>query len=163
MTDYLKGYIKGLAVGILCASFSVSVSAQAFSLPELDDQWGEQLTQPVASEWVILSTGKSGGGLVKEVLTALEIKDLSALNIRYVSDISGMPSFITNWIALPKMQTLPFKIYLDKTGDATREWPRKEGFVSVFNIADSEVGETLYFDDETALKQFILKVKASVK
>lgn len=109
---------------------------------------------------VNFSSHRDGVQWVKDSLIELELTDLQRHNMLYVADISVMPDFIIKLFAIPKMQDLPFKVYLDKEGETTAGWPRNQEQVSVYKVVDHEFVETQYFAGKEALKTFFQGVIA---
>lgn len=149
-----------IAAALLGGSWS-SVQAQpVLPMSEFVDQFEQPQTLNEKTTLVIFSADKEPGRWVKESLTQLNITDLNAINWLYVADVSAMPSFITNMMAIPKMKDFPFAIALDKSGDVTRDWPRKADQVSVYKMNKLDVAEMLYFDSAEALLVFLTDFKA---
>jgi hypothetical protein len=132
------------------AQAEVSVQSAAF-----EDQWEKPHSISAETNWLIFSSHKDGGKWVKESLTELSVTDLSQYKTVFVADISAMPGFITRMFAIPKLQDLPFKVYLDLEGTATQNWPRNSEQVSVYRLQQGEIMSTEYFSDEVALNTFL--------
>ncbi|WP_178862326.1 hypothetical protein [Thiomicrorhabdus cannonii] len=142
----------------------LAFSAQAAELKSLQahtfmDQWDKPQTLNEQTEWLILSTHKAGGEWVKKALSDLKIQDLAAKNWLYVADISAMPSLITRFVAIPKMQDYTFAIALEKEGEVTANWPKQADKVSVYKLKGLQIEEVHTLDSEQAVLNFIKLIK----
>jgi len=72
-------------------------------------------------------------------------------NLLYIADISSMPSFVTNWFALPKMKKLPFKIALIYDEEVAKPINKEEGKISVIYLKDNHV-KSIKFVEPNSLK-----------
>ena len=152
MKRILRNIMFTLAISSVA---TLSYAATSVKNVSFEDQWDVSHAISEQTQWLIFSSHKDGGKWVKESLTELEVTDLEAYKIVYVADISAMPSFITSMFAIPKMQDLAFKIYLDKEGDATVNWPRNQEQVSVYKVENGTFAGTQYFAEKDALKAFL--------
>lgn len=157
MKKMLKKAILTLA---MCSFASLSYAAISVQDVNFEDQWGTTHTVSAETQWLIFSSHRDGVQWVKDSLIELELTDLQRHNMLYVADISVMPDFIIKLFAIPKMQDLPFKVYLDKEGETTAGWPRNQEQVSVYKVVDHEFVETQYFAGKEALKTFFQGVIA---
>jgi len=119
----------------ISALFAEIKVGEGFPDYKLVDQFDEKMEiQREGNTTLLLSFEKDVSSGIKAFLDTKEKGFLEKNNIMYISDISGMPSFITSWFALPKMKKFNFKIaliYEDKIGDII---PREEGKVTVIDL-----------------------------
>jgi len=88
---------------------------------------------------IVLSRDMAAGDVVKEGLAGM---DQAALDLRgaiYVADISGMPSMIASMFAIPKMRDRSYRVFLDRDGAATRDFPYTEGRPTVVFVESGKV------------------------
>jgi len=149
--------MKKIFFGLLVPFCFVSsvVLAGSFRSASLEDQWGEKQVLDDRDNWFILATDKTRGEWVKESLQKLKITDLSKHKLVYVTDVSSIPSFVLRFVGLPILQKLPFKVLLDREGNVTETWPRKEGCVAVFLSQDGVIKEMHFFADQATLQLFL--------
>lgn len=106
----------------------------------LVDQFDAKTKVPTTGKaTLILSFEKDVSSKIKTYLDRKEKDFLTLNNVMYISDISGMPSFITSWIAIPKMKKFTFKvslIYDEKEGIFI---DRKKGKVTVITLKDNTI------------------------
>ena len=88
---------------------------------------------------LLLSFEKDVSSGVKKYLKLKQKGFLEAHNMMYISDISSMPSFITSWVAIPKMKKFSFKVSLIYDEKEAAAIPRKKGKVSVISLKNSGI------------------------
>lgn len=151
--------LKKLLLSAFLMSFTLLAQAQTFKAHSFEDQWDKPQALNAQTQWVIFSSHKAGGEWVKNALSTLEITDLAQKNWIYVADISAMPSLISKFVAIPKMQDYKFAIALEKEGDFTKDWPKQEDKVSVYKLNALEVVDTTYLDSEEAVVDFLKSIQ----
>lgn len=129
---------------------SVELSAHNFG-----NQWEKPMSLDDQTEWLIFSSHKAGGEWVRNAFTTLNVTDPQSLKWLYVADISAMPSLISKFIAIPKMQDYPFAIALEKEGEFTSSWPKREEAVSVYKLNHLTIEKVEFFESEQALTEFL--------
>ncbi|MBD3754350.1 MAG: hypothetical protein IE937_01770 [Gammaproteobacteria bacterium] len=123
------------------------------------DQWDKPQMLNQQTEWVIFSNHKAGGEWVKKALNELQIQDLAEKHWLYVADISAMPSLISRFVAIPKMQDYAFAIALEKDGETTANWPKKTDAVSIYKLKALQIEEIYTLDSEQAVMNFFKLIK----
>lgn len=81
----------------------------------------------------------AAGDVVKDGFSGM---DQAALDLRgaiYIADISGMPSMIASMFAIPKMRDRSYRVFLDRDGTATRDFPYTEGRPTVVFVESEKV------------------------
>ncbi|MDQ7073993.1 MAG: hypothetical protein Q9O24_02310 [Gammaproteobacteria bacterium] len=134
---------------------SSSVLAESLQPASLEDQWGKKQTLSYVDGWFILAADKTRGEWVKESLLALKVTDLTKHKLVYVADLSSIPSFMLSFVGLPILKELPFKVLLDREGEVSKTWPRKEDKITVFLSQKGEVKEVRFFDSQESLEGFL--------
>ncbi len=125
---------------IFALSFFMSISVQAAGLTvgdkldgiELEDQHEKSIAVTSSTQVILFSRGMKGGNIIKEALETFG--DKQPENLVYVADISGMPSLVAKFVAIPQMRDLPFRIALDKEGDKTEELNGDKESVTVIHL-----------------------------
>ena len=69
-----------------------------------------------------------------------------------MSDISGMPGMIRRFVALPAMRKRPYRMVLDRDGQATAEFPAEEGKVTLLRLDALKIEAVEYVDSAQALR-----------
>ena len=130
--------IKPLLLAVTLFSFSGVIQAEqalkTLAPSQFMDQWEKPQALNADTNWVIFTSTKATGKWVKETLETLKVEDMTAKQWLYVADISGMPSFITKFMAIPKMQDYRFPIALEREGDITQNWPKQEDAVNIYQM-----------------------------
>ncbi|MDG6777941.1 hypothetical protein QCB44_04385 [Thiomicrorhabdus sp. zzn3] len=151
--------LKKWLLSALLMSFSLLAHAQTLQAHTFEDQWKKPQVLNAQTQWVIFSSHKAGGEWVKNALSTLETTDLAQKNWLYVADISAMPSLISKFVAIPKMQDYKFAIALEKEGEATKDWPKQDDKVSVYKLNALEVVDTTFLDSEEAVIDFLKSIQ----
>lgn len=121
----------------------------------LVDQFDEKIkVQTEGTTTLMLSFEKDVSSGIKAFLETKDKNFLNDNNITYISDISKMPSFVTNWFALPKMKKFDFKVALIYDEEAGKEIPRQEEKVSVITLKDNNI-IAMKFVEPQALEQLL--------
>lgn len=152
----MKKIIMFMSGLMMAFSFNVqSAPTKTLSQQVFEDQHAAPVSLSVTTQWLIFSHDKQGGEWVRQALTELGIEDLEARGGLYVADVSGMPSLITKWFALPKMQKYPFRIGLDTSGDLTSDWPKTDSTVTLMRLNGLDVIEQVKATSGEQVKAFL--------
>lgn len=142
-----------LAIALTLSSFTAQ--AQTLSAVSFNDQFEQPMTFGNDTKWVLFSSEKAAGKMVKESLNALELTDLAVHNGIYIADVSAMPSLITKMFAIPKMKDYAFKVAVVFDENKVANWPHQEDKVSAMLLENMEVKSVEYFDSTEALQAWI--------
>ena len=143
---------------VLIMSLAFSAQAQTLTAQQFENQWEKPIELNADTQWVIVTQVKDAGKIVQATFSDLELSDLAAHKLVYIADISGMPSFITNLFALPKMQDYTYPIALIKEDtqlaalnldDADKE------SVLVLKLNGLEVVASQAFKDQESFQNFL--------
>jgi len=129
---------------LLVLMFSILSFAQAINIGDtlptitLQDQFEKTHTISANSKTILVAFDKDASDILKEFLLKKEDNFLSKNKTVYVGDISGMPSLISKFFAIPKMKKYPFSIlFLD---DKNRNvFSKKEDMISVYTLEDGKI------------------------
>lgn len=114
------------------AASSLTVGSP-LGLPEIQDQNGKPWAVTADTRQLIFSSSKAGSSTLQKLLKEAPEGHLASIQAVYLTDMSGMPGFITRNMALPKLQreyAFPIGILLDNT--PVKNWPEVEdGITSV--------------------------------
>lgn len=124
-----------LALGAFANSLTVGSDVSSITIK---DQFEKINTIAPNTKTILFASDKETSDILKEYLLSKEGDILTKNNAVYVADISGMPSLITKFFALPKMQKYPFQVMLlDDTNKAFFE--KQEGKIIVYTLNDLKV------------------------
>lgn len=131
----MKAYFLSLCLLFSSSVFAFEAGTEIPSL-ELKNQFDEPMQISASTKKLIFTQDKKAATLMNEYLQE-NSKKLDEANAVFVSDISKMPSLVTKMFALPAMKKYPYKIALDREGEATKTWPREKDkltFVELNNL-----------------------------
>lgn len=86
--------------------------ARPFDSGELTDQFGRKGRVTPDTKKVMMVFSKATGHLVKTYLNEKPADYLAKEHVVFIADVSGMPSFILKYMALPDLQKHRYPIYL---------------------------------------------------
>lgn len=138
----------------LAASY---VAGDALSPISLQDQNDKMVSVTDQTKVLLFSRSMKGGDIIKETLTPLA-GDTFPQHLVYVADISGMPSLIAKFVAVPQMQELPFAIGLDREGEISRLLPDSKDMATMILLDNLKIQDIAYFDSSEALGQALAKL-----
>ncbi len=119
-------FLVAVLVGSSALADPYAVGSQLPALA-LEDQHGAPHPLDASTRAVIFSREMQGGGVVKAALDKDGAAFLEASRAIYVSNVSGMPAFVRAMFAMPGLRRRGYRIALDTTGEATKDFPSVEG------------------------------------
>ena len=111
---------------------------------ELKDQHDQTVAINEQTNLILFAAGKSTSALMSKTLEDLPPTTLKDKKALYVADISGMPSFITKIVAIPKMQKRPYTIALLKDDALSKRFPQKDGAITVIKLKAGKVTDITF-------------------
>ncbi|WP_076415627.1 hypothetical protein [Shewanella sp. UCD-KL12] len=145
-------FICTFFVGFAQASFYVE--GDLVKPIELQDQFENEIGVNANTQVLLFSRNMKGGDIIKEALETLSADEKfdSAKQV-YVADVSGMPSLIAKFVAIPQMKGLPFPIGLDREGEATKMLPGEKDKATLIQLENFKiVGVEIFDSSESLLK-----------
>jgi hypothetical protein len=122
---------------------------------DLKDQFGKKHTLKVMPHTLIMAFEKGTGATVNEYLAAQDKGYLSAHNAVFVADISGMPTFITNTFAIPKMQKYPHTVLLIYDEELGLKFPGVEEKITIMKFRGNFLQSVDYVTTADEIKRAI--------
>ena len=113
----------------------------------LKDQFGKVLKIEASDRLVLVTFEKETAIKSADVFKTKPKGFLKKSHIKYLSDISTMPSFITSMFALPKMREYPFSVMLIRD-DLGHELDKKGGKVTVYRLRNRKIESIGFVDPE---------------
>jgi len=116
----------------------------------LQDQFEKTHTISSQNKRILVAHDKDAADVLKEFLLEKKGDFLTKNQTVYVGDISGMPSLISKFFAIPKMKKYPFSIlFLD---DKNRNvFSKKEDMVSVYTLENGNIKNLTYISTKEEL------------
>ena len=146
-------FVSLLMISSLFAELKVGDSFPSLTLV---DQFDEKVElKKEGSLKMIFSFEKDVSAGIKTFLDTQDKNFLVDNNVLYIADISGMPSFITSWFAIPKMKKFDFKVALIYDEDEGKVLNRQDEKVTVMVINDNNITSIKFVNPKdlaTALK-----------
>lgn len=121
-------------------------AGSSLQIIKLQDQFEQSQILKSDTKWLIFSHDMSSGKLVKAAFEGMTSAQLEKLSIQYYADISGMPSLISRFIAIPKMKKLKYSIILGREGGDLAQFPRKEDQVTLIKLQKGKVSSIQFYD-----------------
>ena len=110
---------------------------------KIKDQFEKEHTVDANVKTIIFSASKTEGTTIKDFLLSKDKEFLTKNNAVYIADITGMPSLITKFVAMPKMKDYPFSVLL--IDEANKNLiPVKEDTISIISLNNSKVTDVKY-------------------
>ncbi|MGC8807490.1 MAG: hypothetical protein ACP5GC_00525 [Thiomonas sp.] len=125
------------------------------ALPQLqfENQHGKMEAFPGAGTRVVLfAIEKAPSDEVNTFLTNLGAEGMRKEGIVFLADISGMPGFVTQSFALPKMRKRPYSILLANKADQAAFMPHEKDAVTVLQVNQGKVTRITFARDAAAIK-----------
>ncbi|MPY25497.1 hypothetical protein FM037_25480 [Shewanella psychropiezotolerans] len=139
-----------LFAGFAQASFYAE--GELISSFQLQDQFENEVVVSSGTEVLLFSRNMKGGDIIKEALELLKDgNEQGQDHLVYVADISGMPSLIARFVAIPQMKDLPFSMGLDRDGDVTKMLPGEKDKATLIRLDKLKIVDVIIFDSSEAL------------
>ncbi|WP_368029958.1 hypothetical protein [Arcobacter sp. s6] len=133
----IKKFLFTIFLGLSAFANSLTVGSNLPTLT-IKDQFEKEFTIDSKIKTVIFSATKEESNTIKEFLASKDKDYLTNNNIAYVADITGMPSLISKWVAIPKMKDYAFSILLiDEDNKAL--FPVQEDKISIITLENSKI------------------------
>lgn len=122
---------------------------QYFPKTALPDQYGNEQRIMATDEIVLMSFEKDVSVAINDYLKTKPKDFVYRHRVKYISDISPMPTVITKMFALPKMRKYKYPVMLiyDEAG---AKYDKKDGMVTVYRL-DKGILKSVEFIAPSAL------------
>lgn len=107
---------------------------------QLKDQHDKPFPIPEDTRLIVFTADKSAAEMINGHLKQQPADYMSQRKIVYIADISAMPGFITNMVALPKMRDYSYRIAIGAEKEQTAMLPRAEDSVTLIK---SDAGKVI--------------------
>ncbi|MDD2886445.1 MAG: hypothetical protein PHY66_01490 [Aliarcobacter sp.] len=147
----IKKFLFTVFLGLSAIANSLTIGNNLPTLT-IKDQFEKEHTVDANIKTIIFSATKSEGVTIKEFLLAKDKDYLTTNKAVYVADITGMPSLITKFIAMPKMKDYPFPVLLVDEANKTL-FPVKEDMISIISLENGKITDIKYVKTTEELGQ----------
>ena len=110
---------------------------------QIKDQFEKMHKISADAKTILVAESRSTSVIVREYLLTKDTNFLETNKTQYIADISGMPSLISKFIALPKMKKYPFPILLVNEEQA-KSFSTKDDEITVYTIVEGKVSDVKY-------------------
>lgn len=135
-------FLALFATALFSNSFNVNSNIGSF---ELADQFEKKHTVNADVKTMIVSFEKDTSAGINEFLSTKEKGFLENNNAVFIADISGMPSLITSFFALPKMKKYNYNILLIYDENEKR-FLKKEERLTVYKLENGVITSVQYVE-----------------
>mgnify|MGYP000014678185 CR=1 FL=1 len=126
------------------------------TLKGIENQYGEPFKNQDSMQALMFVEGMSAKEVLQSALDRVDTSCLGEGKLVYLADISGMPSLISNMVAVPKMRTYDYPIWLDREGDISATLPSEEDHVSLLSINKQVVTAASFYANSDTLSQELI-------
>lgn len=121
---------------------------------EIKDQFEKKQAIAADTKIILVTAEKGMSEIIRDVLLAKPEGFLESKKAVYVGDISGMPSLIARFFALPKMKKYPFSILLVDE-EQTKSFSKKEEKITVYLVDNGKVTKVKYISTAKELEEVL--------
>ena len=104
----IKKILFTVLLSLSAIANSLSVGSEASAI-KIKDQFEKEHTVDANVKTILFASDKDTSDILKDYLLSKDADILTRNNAVYVADISGMPSLISKFIAMPKMKNILFQ------------------------------------------------------
>ena len=138
----IKKFLFTVFLGLSAIASSLTVGNTLPTL-KIKDQFEKEHIVDANIKTIIFSASKTEGTTIKDFLLKKDKDYLTTNNTVYIADITGMPSLVTKFIAMPKMKDYPFSVLLvDDTNKGL--FPVQEDMISVISLDNGKITDVKY-------------------
>jgi len=119
----------------------------------LEDQFKVERALDEQVRFVLFSRDMDGGDILREAVEGETTESLQAIGAVYVADIHRMPSLVASLMAIPRMRSRGYPMWLDREGTATARLPDREGHATVLELAGLELRAVHHLDAPEAVRE----------
>ena len=135
----IKKLLLTIFLGVVVFANPLAVDSTVSEL-KIKDQFEKEHTLNANIKTILFASDKATSDMLRDYLLPLSEKEniLEKNNAVYIADISGMPSLISKYIALPKMKKYPFSILL--LDDTNKDnFTKEDGKIIVYTLDNLKV------------------------
>ena len=147
----IKKFLFTVFLGLSAFANSLTIGNVLPTLT-IKDQFEKDFTVDANIKTIIFSATKTEGTTIKEFLLTKDKDYLTTNKTVYIADITGMPSLITKFIAMPKMKDYPFSVLLvDEANKGL--FAVKEDMISIISLENGKITDIKYVKTAEELGQ----------
>tara|TARA_B100001063_G_scaffold246903_1_gene288419 strand:- start:1523 stop:1975 length:453 start_codon:yes stop_codon:yes gene_type:complete len=131
-----------LFVATFANALSIGDSTPTF---EIKDQFEKMHKISADTKTILVAESRGTSVIVREYLLSKDTNFLETNKTQYIADISGMPSLISKFIALPKMKKYPFPILLVDE-EQSKSFTTQDDKITVYTLTDGKVSDVKFIE-----------------
>lgn len=133
----IKKFLFTVLLGLSAIASSLTIDSEVPAI-KIKDQFEKEHTIDANVKTILFASDKGTSDILKDYLLSKDADILTKNNAVYIADISGMPSLISKFVALPKMKKYPFSVLL--LDDTNKDnFSKEEGKIIVYTLDNSKV------------------------
>lgn len=133
----IKKFLFTVLLGLSAIASSLTIDSEVPAI-KIKDQFEKEHTIDANVKTILFASDKGTSDILKDYLLSKDADILTKNNAVYVADISGMPSLISKFVALPKMKKYPFSVLL--LDDTNKDnFSKEEGKIIVYTLDNSKI------------------------
>lgn len=133
----IKKFLFTVLLGLSAIASSLTIDSEVPAI-KIKDQFEKEHTIDANVKTILFASDKGTSDILKDYLLSKDADILTKNNAIYVADISGMPSLISKFVALPKMKKYPFSVLL--LDDTNKDnFSKEEGKIIVYTLDNSKI------------------------
>ncbi len=149
----IRKFLFTALLGLSAIASSLTIDSQVPAI-KIKDQFEKEHTIDANVKTILFASDKGTSDILKEYLLSKDADILTKNNAVYVADISGMPSLISKFIALPKMKKYPFSVLL--LDDTNKDnFVKEDGKIIVYSLENGKVVKIDKISTKEELAKFI--------
>lgn len=149
----IKKLLFTILLGLSAFANSLTIGTDIPTLT-VKDQFEKDYIVDANIKTIIFSATKTEGTTIKEFLLTKDKDYLTTNKTVYIADITGMPSLITKFIAMPKMKNYPFSVLLIDEANKTL-FPVKEDMITIISLENGKVTDIKYVKTAAELGEIL--------
>lgn len=150
MKNLFFAFILSLTPSLCAENKPVELKSHKFK-----NQHGVEIELDESTKFIVFANGKESSTIVSEALKGTPKDYLKNKSVVYIADVSGMPSLVYSWFALPKMKEYPFSVAIDEEGNYSKILEFQKEKVSLIELNNLKIKKNSFFESPKKLRNSI--------
>ena len=139
-----------LVTGLVFADATLLKESDPVPSFQLNDQHDKPFSMPQDLQAIVFTADKSAAEMINAHLKQQSADYMPQRRVVYIADISAMPGFITEMVAIPKMRDYAYRIAIGAQKKQTDMLPRAEDSVTLIRAEAGKVKSIQQFKETEA-------------
>ncbi|MEM0909352.1 MAG: hypothetical protein AAGJ37_00140 [Pseudomonadota bacterium] len=144
--------LVSMLIGISLSSLANVKIGDEIILPALKDQFEQTQQLQTDTKWLLFAHDMDGTNIARDALDGQTAESMNNAGIQFFADISGMPGLISKFIAMPRLQKLPYSIALARDKEQLVSIPREDDKTTVVKLNEGRIEAITIADSATEIK-----------